>query len=215
LFGVGEMVGGVGGVTTTSGDVSTGGAVTLEEEEEDDWEEQTTNDGIDDEDDDTIITNTKQLSSTTSSDDHHNALLEAALNHAHNILPTHQGITRAMVIRAYPRPWHVFVDTSPDTDADFEVAATFDDAPSQDDVNYAIVECLEGSEREDELVATQMQEALESGQLNAVSEILGLGSKRGGGGTDTSGGGVDLEGIIEDEDDDFYDDWDPWGTDTV
>jgi len=36
------------------------------------------------------------------------------------------------------------------------------------------VECLEGSEREDELVAQQMQAALESGQLNRVSEMLGL-----------------------------------------
>jgi hypothetical protein len=65
------------------------------------------------------------------------------------------------------------VDTSPDTDADFEVAATFDDEPSQDDVNYAIVECLEGSEMEDELVAQQMQQALEAGQLDKVSELLG------------------------------------------
>jgi len=71
------------------------------------------------------------------------------------------------------RPWHVFVDTSPDTDADFEVAATFDEEPTQDDVNYAIVECLEGSEIEDELVAQQMQQALESGQLDRVSEMLG------------------------------------------
>jgi hypothetical protein len=72
------------------------------------------------------------------------------------------------------RPWHVFVDTSPDTDADFEVAATFDTEPTQEDVNYAIVECLEGSEREDELVAQQMQAALEAGQLNRVSEMLGI-----------------------------------------
>jgi len=72
------------------------------------------------------------------------------------------------------RPWHVFVDTSPDTDADFEVAATFDNEPTHEDVNYAIVECLEGSEREDELVAQQMQAALESGQLNRVSEMLGI-----------------------------------------
>jgi hypothetical protein len=79
-----------------------------------------------------------------------------------------------MVIRAYPKPWHVFVDTSPDTDADFEVAATFDTEPTQEDVNYAIVECLEGSEREDEIVAQQMQAALEAGQLNRVSEMLGI-----------------------------------------
>jgi hypothetical protein len=68
----------------------------------------------------------------------------------------------------------VFVDTSPDTDADFEVAATFDEEPSQDDVNFAIVECLEGSEREDEIVAQQMQEALEAGQLDRVSDMLGI-----------------------------------------
>lgn len=72
------------------------------------------------------------------------------------------------------RPWHVFVDVSPDTDADFEVAATFDSEPSQEDVNYSIVECLEGSEREDELVAKQMQAALDAGQLTRVSEMLGI-----------------------------------------
>jgi hypothetical protein len=52
------------------------------------------------------------------------------------------------------------------------VAATFDEEPTTDEVNFAIIECLEGSEREDELVAQQMQEALESGQLNKVSETL-------------------------------------------
>ncbi len=41
-------------------------------------------------------------------------------------------------------------------------------------MNFAIVECLEGSEREDELVAQQMQEALEAGQLDRVSEMLGM-----------------------------------------
>lgn len=68
----------------------------------------------------------------------------------------------------------MFVDTSPDTDADFEVAATFDEQPTQDDVNFAIVECLEGSEREDELVAQQMQQALEAGQLDRVTDMLGM-----------------------------------------
>lgn len=97
--------------------------------------------------------------------------IEAAMNRARD-LGVHHGITRGMVIRAYPRPWHVFVDTSPDTDADFEVAATFDEEPTSDEVNYAIVECLEGSEEEEELVAQQMQAALESGQLNSVSEVL-------------------------------------------
>ncbi len=71
------------------------------------------------------------------------------------------------------RPWHVFVDISPDTDTDFEVAATFDEEPSLEDINMAIVECLEGSEREDELVAQQMQQALEGGQLDLVSKMIG------------------------------------------
>lgn len=97
---------------------------------------------------------------------------EAAMEHAHR-LGVHHGVTRAMIVRAYPQPWHVFVDTSPSTDADFEVAAIFDKEPTQDQVNMAIVECLEGSEEEDELVAKQMQEAFESGQLNRVSELLG------------------------------------------
>lgn len=100
------------------------------------------------------------------------AALDAAMEHAHGSA-TNQGSTRAMVIRAYPRPWHVFVDTSPDADVDFEVAATFDAEPSQEEINYAIVECLEGSEREDELVAQQMQEALEAGQLDCISDIMG------------------------------------------
>ena len=66
----------------------------------------------------------------------------------------------------------MFVDTSPDTDADYEVAAIFADEPSIDQVNNAIVECIEGSELEDELVAQQMQQAFESGQLDRVSELL-------------------------------------------
>ena len=65
------------------------------------------------------------------------------------------------------------MDTSPDSDADFEVAATFDEEPGIDDINIAIVECLEGSEREDELVAQQMQQALEDGQLDRVSGMIG------------------------------------------
>lgn len=105
--------------------------------------------------------------------DEEDAALEAAMTHAHEI-GVHQGVTRAMVIRAYPKPWNVFVDTSPDTDADFEVAATFDYEPTPEDVNYAIVECLEGSEREDEIVAQQMQAALDAGQLNRVSDMLGI-----------------------------------------
>ena len=97
--------------------------------------------------------------------------LESAMKHAHEV-GFNEGVTRAMVIRAYPRPWHIFVDLSPNTNADFEVAATFDKEPTMDELNYAIVECLEGSEREDEIVAQQMQQALEEGQLNQVSDIL-------------------------------------------
>lgn len=66
----------------------------------------------------------------------------------------------------------MFVDVSPDTDAAFEVAAIFDDEPTADELNLAIVECLEGSEREDELVAQQMQQALEEGQLENVSTMI-------------------------------------------
>jgi hypothetical protein len=136
------------------------------------------------------------------------AELEAAMEHAHE-LGVHQGVTRAMVIRAYPRPWHIFVDTSPDSDADFEVAATFDECPTPEDVNYAIVECLEGSEREDELVAQQMQEALEAGQLKNVSDMLGLPHIQ----TDMDVG-LNAEDE-EDEDEGDEDDWHTWGTDTV
>ena len=65
------------------------------------------------------------------------------------------------------------MDVSPDTDTDFEVAATFDEEPSLEDINMAIVECLEGSEREDELVAQQMQQAFEEGQFDLVSKMIG------------------------------------------
>jgi hypothetical protein len=71
------------------------------------------------------------------------------------------------------RPWHLFVDTSPGTDADFEVAGTFVEEPTMEELNFAIVECLEGSEREDEIVAMQMQQALEDGQLDEVSGMIG------------------------------------------
>ena len=140
------------------------------------------------------------------------AELEAAMEHAHE-LGVHQGVTRAMVIRAYPRPWHIFVDTSPDSDADFEVAATFDECPTPDDVNYAIVECLEGSEREDELVAQQMQEALESGQLNTVKDMLGLPIIETD--MDVAADASDESDDEDDEDDNDEDDWHTWGTDTV
>merc|ERR1712032_1334104 len=93
--------------------------------------------------------------------------LEAAMEHAQEN-GINQGVTRAMVIRAYPNPWHVFVDTSPGTDTDFVIAASFDEEPSLDEVNLSIVECIEGSEREDEIVAQQMQQALEAGHLDML-----------------------------------------------
>ena len=85
----------------------------------------------------------------------------------------------------------MFVDVSPDTDAAFEVAAIFDEEPTAEELNLAIVECLEGSEREDELVAQQMQQALEDGQLENVSNMIG-----------------EALGIYEDESDDDEDDED-------
>mmetsp|Transcript_42187 Transcript_42187/g.101484 ORF Transcript_42187/g.101484 Transcript_42187/m.101484 type:complete len:788 (+) Transcript_42187:210-2573(+) len=121
--------------------------------------------------------------------------LESAVKHAHDV-GMNQGTTRAMVIRAFPRPWHVFVDVSPDTDADFEVAATFDDEPTPEELNMAIVECLEGSEREDELVAQQMQQALEEGQLDNVSDMI---SK-----VLNTEDEDDDDDDDEDDDDDFY-----------
>ena len=66
----------------------------------------------------------------------------------------------------------MFVDTSPGTDSDFEVAGTFADEPTMEEINFAIVECLEGSEREDEIVAKQMQEALDEGQLDGVGDLI-------------------------------------------
>jgi len=109
------------------------------------------------------------------------AALEAAMAHASDLAHAHdqgihQGVTRAMVIRAYPRPWHVFVDLAPDADVDFEVAATFDIEPTVEDVHQSIVECIEGSELEEELVAQQMQAALEAGQLEKVNEMLEFGN---------------------------------------
>jgi len=123
--------------------------------------------------------------------------LENAMKRAHDIGMNH-GVTRAMVIRAYPKPWHVFVDLSPNTDADFEVAATFDEEPSLEQINAAIVECLEGSEREDEIVAQQMQQALEEGQLNKVSDMISDALDR-----YDEGGDVETESSEDDEDDDF------------
>ena len=59
---------------------------------------------------------------------------------------------------------------------DFEVAATFDVEPTVEDVHQSIVECIEGSELEEELVAQQMQAALEAGQLEKVNEMLEFGN---------------------------------------
>ena len=110
------------------------------------------------------------------------------------------------------RPWHVFVDTSPSTDADFEVAAIFDLEPSLDEVNLSIVECLEGSETEDEIVAQQMQQALEAGQLDKISdmigEALGIDDSPDNANGSGSGGG-------DEEDDDPYSDFDMFEEDSV
>ncbi|GAX13561.1 hypothetical protein FisN_3Lh129 [Fistulifera solaris] len=141
------------------------------------------------------LNSTASAQDNTSDDD----LLEAAVKHALG-RATHSGMTRAMVVRAYPRPWHVFVDTSPDTDADFEVAATFDIEPAMDEINKAIIECLEGSEQEDELVAKQMQEALEAGQLDRVNDMLAR-------------MGIDITDDDDDEDED--DEWKIFRTDSV
>jgi Domain of unknown function (DUF1995) len=107
------------------------------------------------------------------------ALFEAVLKHAQQGMDNSQaeitsyGVTRAMVIRAYPHPWNVFVDTSPDdAAADFEVAAVFDVEPTTSEIHNSIVTCLEGSEQEDEVVAQQMQQAYEAGQLDRVTELL-------------------------------------------
>ena len=90
------------------------------------------------------------------------------------------------------------MDISPDTDADFVISATFAEEPSPDEVNIAIVECLEGSEREDELVAQQMQQALEMG--NGKLDI-----------SDRANNEDDDEG----EDDEFDDWYDLWNEDSV
>jgi hypothetical protein len=105
-----------------------------------------------------------------------------------------------MVIRAYPHSWNIFVDTSPDdTTADFEVAAVFDTEPSTNEIHSAIVTCLEGSEQEDDIVAHQMQQALEAGQLDRISEFLaGIG---------------DEDDLDDDDDDDPYESF--FGEDSV
>ncbi len=104
----------------------------------------------------------------------------------------------------------MFVDTSPDTNADFVVAATFIDEPTQEEVNMAIVECLEGSEREDELVAQQMQQALESGQLDRVADLL----QRLALTEDDEDESAD-DDDEEDDDDDLFGDFDRYEEDSV
>lgn len=95
------------------------------------------------------------------------------------------------------RPWHVFVDISPATDADFVVAATFDYEPRIEEINMSIVECLEGSEREDEIVAQQMQQALDMENGNILNH------------DNTNSDNEKENGDNEDDDDDcdFYDLW--------
>ncbi len=104
------------------------------------------------------LNTTASAQGNTSDDD----LLEAAVKHALG-RATHSGMTRAMVVRAYPRPWHV-------------------------------------SEQEDELVAKQMQEALEAGQLDRVNEMLAR-------------MGIDI--TDDDDDDDEDDEWRIFRTDSV
>jgi len=92
-------------------------------------------------------------------------------------------VTRAMLVRQFPRPWHVFVDTAPLCDeSDFEIgeseraapprpqncfsnhslcrflAATFPDRPSISEVDMCIVTCLEGGADEDELVSWELEQ---------------------------------------------------------
>ena len=80
----------------------------------------------------------------------------------------------------------------------------FDEEPSSQDVNLSIVECLEGSEHEDELVARQMQDALESGQLDSVSRMLEL--------MDEEEDDSDTESGDEDDE---IDPWDYRGADSI
>lgn len=108
----------------------------------------------------------------------------------------------------------MFVDTSPDSDAVFEVSATFDKEPSQDDVNHAIVECLEGSESEDELVAQQMQIALESGQLNSIVDVVSSSNGDNFVATNSSKSSGGVVGDDEDDDDLFYDDFGAFSEDS-
>lgn len=79
-------------------------------------------------------------------------------------------------------------------------------------MNLSIVECLEGSEREDEIVAQQMQQALEAGQLDRISDMIGEALGLG----DSAIGGRDREEDGNDEDDDDpYSDFDMYEEDSV
>lgn len=86
----------------------------------------------------------------------------------------------------------MFVDISPNTNADFVVAGTFDEEPTTEEVNAAIVECIEGSEQEDEIVAQQMQQAFE--MQNGKLDMKGGGTKK-------------HEEEDDDDDDDPYNLW--------
>ncbi len=135
--------------------------------------------------------------------------LNASLEAARRLVPLRAAPPRPSL----PRPWHVFVDTYPDTDANFEVAATFNSEPAQEDVDYAIVECLEGSEKEDEIVAREMQATLEAGQLEQVSDMLEISLEDivvsdGGKGSTASLSNAEENGNGEESEDDPYRDWD-------
>eukprot|EP00934_Nitzschia_sp_Nitz4_P002413 Nitzschia sp. Nitz4//scaffold33_size148984//91813//93410//NITZ4_002936-RA/size148984-snap-gene-0.9-mRNA-1//1//CDS//3329548451//2408//frame0 len=65
--------------------------------------------------------------------------------------------TSALLVRSFPNPWHLFMDLTPSMGDCFEVVATFDTEPSEKDLDAAITECLEGSEREDAIVRQEMK----------------------------------------------------------
>lgn len=71
-------------------------------------------------------------------------------------------------------------------------------------MNGAIVECLEGSEREDEIVAQQMQQALDMNN-NQLDQLM-----------NQNGENNEEDGPIDDDEDDEYDDfYDLWNEDSV
>ena len=104
------------------------------------------------------------------------------------------------------------MDVSPATDADFVVAATFDEEPGIDEVNTAIVECLEGSEREDEIVAQQMQQQLEL----QTGEMLKQNTDDESQDNSENDNDASDDDDDDDDDDDEYDDfYDLWNEDTI